>query len=307
MRRVIDSSIDLDIRSIIFIGGGETLLYPKIFDLISYTCSKGITSVLFTNGSALGDERLSKSLFKKDCKDVVKFLFYHDVSIILKADTFDNYLYDKIVGRNNAHKVFRKSLANIIEIYRKSFKYSKKKLRIGLAAVLMKSNKKESLAIWKFARNNNLFPHFEPVGYEGRAKKYFKDIGLSKKEAILLYNKLSKIDKEKYNINWDPDIALPAYNCQQLRYSVYISSNGIVQPCNGISIKCGNIRNSNIKNILNHPILKKTRNIYHYINDYCRNCIRYGKCYGCQGRAYNIGGGLFEIDPFCSKKFIKLK
>lgn len=301
IKKIINTCVKLGVESVVFIGGGEPLLYPRIFDLISFVYSKGVTSILFSNGSVLGDDKLSKNIFKKDCRYLINFLSQHDTSIILKADTFNSSLYDKITGKKGSYQVFKKFLLNVLNEYQKDKNYSRELLRIGLATVLLKYNKKEIIKIWKFCRNNNLFPHFEPVGYEGRAKNFFKNISLTKREAVLLYKKLSKIDKEKYNIEWDYNIALPAYNCQQLRYSIYITSDGTVQPCNGISIKCGNIRNSNIKKILNHPILKKTRNIYHYINEDCRHCVKFGKCYGCQGRAYNIGDGLFEKDPFCTK------
>lgn len=302
IKKILGDSIKLGIKSVVLIGGGEPLLYPRILDLISYIHSKEIVPVVFTNGSLLGDEKLARKVFNLSCDSLTNFLFKNNVSIILKADTFNNPAYDKIVGRKNSGKIFKKSLDNILAAYQKNHSRPCRHLRAGLATVLMRNNKNEIDSIWKYARNNNLFPHFEPVGYEGRAKKIFNNIGLVKREVIAIYKRLSEIDKHEYNILWDYNIALPAYNCQQLRYSVYINSDGRVQPCNGISLNCSNIRKVCLEDILKHPSIAKVRDIYDNINDKCKNCVKYRLCYGCQGRSYNLGDGLFTKDPFCSKK-----
>jgi len=82
--------------------------------------------------------------------------------------------------------------------------------------------------------------------------------------------------------------------------SCYVSSQGFVQTCSGIDIKCGNVKTNTLTSIIRKSsIIKMMRNIDDELIGKCSTCNEKSKCYGCRAIAYAITGNVAESDPMC--------
>lgn len=265
---IISESSNLGLKSIILVGG-EPLLYPDLDKIITTAKNSEITTVIFTNGYSINKQK-------------AKFFFENDCSVLLKYESFKDHIQDGITGVSGSLKVIKQSLENLQQF---KFNSDSDVLRLGISTVISKINLEEISILWKFCRDNNLFPHFEPVGCEGRAKKIYKKIGISSTNTRKVYDNLLAIDESEYGYTWDRFYALPAFDCKQLLYSANLMANGTVTVCNGVAFPLGNINKQTLKEVLNSDPVGRYR-----------KCYKSGN-YGCRARAYNLKGDLFATDP----------
>lgn len=80
----------------------------------------------------------------------------------------------------------------------------------------------------------------------------------------------------------------------------FISHDGVVQPCGYLEVDCGNIKDSNFRNVWkNSPVFRKLRDLSKYKGK-CGRCEYIRVCGGCRARAYEATGDFLEAEPLCS-------
>ena len=126
------------------------------------------------------------------------------------------------------------------------------------------------------------------------------DLTLTPKELYNLFCKISEVDKE-FGIFWEPNTPwVHGKACKRHYVGCFIDSHGDVQPCSGVPIKSGNIREHSLAEILsNSKIFEVARNIESYIEGACRSCKYKSECYGCRSIAYFMKGSFTAADPLC--------
>jgi MoaA/NifB/PqqE/SkfB family radical SAM enzyme len=67
----VDQAIELGVKKIIILGGGEPLLFPQLFALLAYIRDRNLTVDLFTNGTLLTPEH-AKRLYQMQVGVVIK-------------------------------------------------------------------------------------------------------------------------------------------------------------------------------------------------------------------------------------------
>jgi len=73
-----------------------------------------------------------------------------------------------------------------------------------------------------------------------------------------------------------------------------------VQPCTGVDLPVGNVREKPLATILRESkVIRDLRRVYQRIDSGCRVCEFEGECYGCRGNAYQITGDYLAADPAC--------
>jgi radical SAM protein with 4Fe4S-binding SPASM domain len=86
-----------------------------------------------------------------------------------------------------------------------------------------------------------------------------------------------------------------------------VNSQGYVQPCVGVTIPVGNVRDKELREIIrDSEIVNDLRNYRLKMKGPCKECTRLDECYGCRGAAYQTTGDYLTSDPLCWKNMDKL-
>jgi radical SAM protein with 4Fe4S-binding SPASM domain len=281
IRDVIVQAQGLGARKIIILGG-EPMVYPGIFDHLKFIRDLGLEADMFTNGCNIDQENAKK-------------LFDNRVNVILKMNTFDEGLQDKLAGVKGAYRIIQSALENL-----KSAGYSSQDSPLlAVSTIVCKQNIKEMPQLWKWLRDQNILPYIEMITPQGNALS--NDwLDVESKNLEKLFDEIAEIDRESYGQDWKPQPPLISNACLRHGFSCLVSSNGDVMPCVGIPIVVGNTRESSLKSIIeDSEVIQDLRNFKKTIKGPCSTCEKAGECYGCRGAAYNLTGDYLASDPMC--------
>ncbi len=288
----------LGAKSIVLVSGGEPTIYPQFKNLIAYITSHDMIPVTFTNALTMS-------------KDLAKFLYDANASVMIKLDSLKEDVQDNLVGRKGAYQLMRKGLDNLLEVGFADVE-DQLQLRLGASFVVSRLNMDEVPNIFLFCRQHRLFPNFEMMRPNGRAKKLTELIPtISEWKNLKLY--LLDQDRKQFGYDWLPYTPLLSCGCLQFMCSIYVTVTGNARPCNGIRPDLANlvlnVRKMSLSEIINTPFFQHARYIDKYVSGVCRKCEYNFECVGCRGMAFsngiNSGKNAFEAlcceDPTCFK------
>lgn len=278
---VINQGIDLGIKSAVILGG-EPLIYPHLFDVLEVLRCNDIVPVIFTNGISI-TPLIATKLSDLGVSVIVKFDGLQDTQDFLCGQ---GYSAKRLVGLNN--------LLNI-----GYNKFPKNELRLGCASVVTKVNLHEIENLWRYFRNNNIFPHIErmTVKHEG-----MRHLSITDDQAKNMTEQLRLIDYNEYGILWDaPYPAIPGYNCSIFYAGCHVDPYLGVSLCPELQ-SIGNANNKRLKDILSGEDFEKARNIENHIEGKCKACIhlKQSACYGCRSKVFHKTGSIFGEDTDCT-------
>ncbi|MEK7289676.1 MAG: radical SAM protein [Planctomycetota bacterium] len=281
LKAVVYQARELGAKKIILLGGGEPLLYHGVMDVVDYIHSLGLQQVLFTNGTLI-------------TREIAQFLFKKNVSVIMKSNSMISEVQDVLAGATGVFQSIRKGLQLL-----KDTGYPDNNVSLGIQTIICRQNIAELPSLWTWARENRIIPYFEILTYQGRAKDN-AGLEVSVPEIKALFDRLAAIDKEKFGMLWKSHPTIAAFSCKRHFYSCLINSRGYVQPCPGIDMFIGNIREKPLREILaTSAVITDLRNVYEKIEGPCKTCEHRQECYGCRGNAYQITGNYLSSDPTC--------
>ncbi|MDD2766254.1 MAG: radical SAM protein [Candidatus Moranbacteria bacterium] len=291
---IIYQAKELGAESIVNIGGGEPTIYPRFKDLTIFINSLGMVPVIFTNAQTM-------------TKDLAKFLFDNNVSVIIKFDSLTESIQDSLSGVKGAHRNIMQGLDNLLKAGYAHTK-SDQKLKLGASFVISKKNAHEVVGLWKFCRERKIFPNLEMMTPNETGTNAEKNL-LSRQEWKEIKMQLLEIDRNDYGFDWLPFTPLVGSGCFQLMYSFYITARGFVRPCAAIEVEYANIKDYSLKNIMKLPFYQMARNIDKHLQGKCGGCKHILNCLGCRGMAFSIGvnngknptTALCGEDPSCFK------
>ncbi len=278
---VIDQAAELGVRKIIVLGGGEPLIYKDLFTVIDHILSRGIKVDLFTNGTMIDDDTAQK-------------LFARNVAISMKMNSRDAHIQDELAGRKGTFDAIEKGLAAL-----RRAGYPDENHTLGIETIVCRQNYDELPELWRWARQNSIIPYIEIMTQQGRAAEN-KGLEVPPDKIRTLFEKLSELDATEFGRIWYPLPPLAASRCARHEYSCTVTSVGDVNPCPGVSISIGNIREQPLKEILAaSKVIHELRNIRQNIKGRCATCTHNEFCYGCRGHAYQVTGDHLAEDPIC--------
>lgn len=281
IRRVIDQAVDLGARKIIVLGGGEPLLYPQLFEVIDYILSKEVKVDLFTNGTRL------------DRNTAVK-LYERNVAVSMKMNSRNPAIQDELAGREGTFAAIEKGLEALL-----AAGYPDHDHTLGIETIVCGQNYDELPDLWRWARTRSIVPYIEIMTLQGRAVEH-KGLEVSPERIRSLFEKLAEIDASEFGRIWYPLPPLAASRCARHEYSCTVTAVGDVNPCPGVSISIGNIREKALQQILQESkVINELRNIRQNIKGRCATCTHNEFCYGCRGHAYQVTGDHLAEDPIC--------
>lgn len=277
----IDQAVALGARKIIVLGGGEPTLYKDLFPVIDYILAKNVNVDMFTNGMLI-DQKKARDLYNRN------------VSIVIKMNSKKPDIQDMLAGHPGAFTAIQKGLRAL-----RDAGYPDENHTLGIETIICNQNYDELADLWIWARQRQIIPYIEMMTLQGRATDH-PDLEVSIQKVKSLFEKLAVIDEQQFNSHWTPHPPLAASQCARHEYSCTVTANGDVQPCPGVSVSAGNIREQSLTDILqkSKPI-QELRNIRKTIKGRCGECQFGDYCYGCRGHAYQVTGDYLAEDPLC--------
>lgn len=270
----------LGARKIIILGG-EPTIYPHLLEMIRFIRNEGLLVEMFTNGTGVN-------------RAVAEQLRANEVRIVLKMNTFDEDLQDKLAGKPGAHRIIRKALDNL-----KQAGYPAEDAFLAVSTIICRQNLAELPQLWQWLKDQNIAPYFEIITPQENAKKN-RWLDVAPQELEALFHQIAEIDRERYGRMWDPQPPLVGNKCMRHQFSCLVTSKGEVFPCVGITHSIGSIRERSLAEIIrNSEVLNQLKDHRRTIKGPCRDCEKAADCYGCRGAAYQITGDYLASDPLC--------
>lgn len=278
--KVIEEAIQLGVKKIGIIGGGEPLLYEHLKGVIEFISKNNVKLSLFTNGTLINS-------------DWANYFYKKRISIVHKLNSFKKDIQDSLCASEGAFDRIMKSLELLNEAG-----YPDESHDLRIETVVLKDNMKEIPSIWRWAREIKIVPVVERITPQGRGQKLTNLC--SSADIKSLFEELSKIDSTEFDIDWRPHPPIAGTKgCRLHLYALYITSNGEIQPCSGVTISLGNVREVSLSTAISSNVVKDLRNIKQKIKGKCRGCELNEICYGCRGAAFQFSGDYLAEDPFC--------
>ncbi len=276
----------LGARKIIILGG-EPLVYPHIFEVLSFFRDQDLETEMFTNGSQINEV-------------VANALFDIGVNVVLKMNSFDNETQDMLTGIPGSHVMIKEAIENIQQAG-----YPSKDKYVAVSTIICQQNIEELADMWIWLRDRDIVPYFEMLTPQGEFNNH-KWLKVDPLEVEKLFKEIAQIDKDKYGIIWDVQPPLVGNKCFRHHYSCFVTAGGDVMPCVGVTIPMGNIKSKTLKEILEvSEVIEDLKNYKNLIKGPCRTCDDLDHCYGCRGSAYQLTGDYLASDPLCWKNYHK--
>lgn len=278
IRRVIDEAVGLGLK-VLNLTGGEPLLYRRYFEVAQYAVDRGIGVFLFTNGSFVTTDKAAR-------------LAELGISVCLKMDSRFPDVQDRLAGKDGAFRDIQSALDRL-----ESAGYGSR-LPLAVNAVANRLNVGELPDFWKWARSRGLTPSLTRLQPMGRAEDH-EDLSLKPLELKALFEKLAAIDATA-GFPWEPGVPWPQGKaCRRHYIGAYVDAEGWVQPCSGVNLRAGSIREKPLAQILAGPVIRAAREIDQHLEGKCGKCANRDRCYGCRSLAYLASGNFDGPDPLC--------
>lgn len=260
--------------------GGEPTIYPHFFELAEYINELGMKTLCFTNGTCITP---------KFAKQMYELKIHPCVSL----ESINPDIHDEMVGCEGA---FQRTIIGIDNLIAAGYTDT---IPLTTNSVITSKNYAYLHELWDYVKGRNIDPFFLRLIAAGRSREH-NELYVATEEIEQLAVKISNLK------NYDLSTCLPSMSqegCIKHFFSCFITTQGYVQPCTGVNVFCGNVRQKNISTIIKEsPIIRLMRNIDDHIQGECKECTYHGKCYGCRGVTYAQTGDLFGTDPLCWHK-----
>lgn len=293
---LIKEAQQLGAESVVFIGGGEFLCHEDREKYLKYTASLGMVPVVFTNGIAIS-------------RGTAELLYGTKSTVILKLDSLIPKTQDDLAGRKKGgySKYFRIALDNLMAAgYDQDV--NPLELRLGASCVVTKYNLYDIPDVWRFCRNNGLFPNIEWLVPNGRANNR-DDLAVSTVDIEKLRNELWEIDSSRYGYDWFKYTPRMGAGCLQFMYSLYITHDGWIRPCASLQYQPRNIQDVSLEKAMKSELYQTVRHVDKHLSGKCGRCEFHYHCCGCRGLTYTVKkqegyddeAAICAEDPSCTK------
>lgn len=272
--QIIDEANNLGVKTIT-LTGGEPTIHPHFLEIVEYIRSRNIIVQIFTNGTMITNELATK------------FMENH-IFPCVSIESIRPEIHDELVGVSGTYKKMFNGISNLINAG-----YTKE-LPLTINAVITKINYPYLEELWSWAETNGIEPFLLRLIPTGRS---IENDGLE----VSPEDVKKLIETIAVKKGYSPTV--PYFGdggCRKHYMSCYVNTQGFVQPCSGLNIKCGNVTQKSLSDIIHDsPIIKIMRNIDNELVGKCSECEERSKCYGCRAIAYAMTGDLAESDPLC--------
>lgn len=284
--QVLDQAIALGLEGVGIIGRYEPLQEKGIFQLIEEIRKRGLRVTLFTKGQCI-------------LESIAEKLSYWDVTVGISVNSLKAHTHDSLTGKKGSYSIMKRGLEKLLKKG-----YDKKRHKILIQTVILKNNIEHLSGVWRWAKQNDYTPFFERMTIKGRAHENLFSLNVQPHDLLEFFNKIASIDEHEFNNVWRPQPPWIAESCDRHLSGCHITMDGYVQPCTGVDIPIGNVRDEALLSIISSSkVMQELRDIKTTIKGPCKDCFLHDDCYGCRGQAYQLTGDYLASDPCCWYNF----
>ena len=272
LRSALAESLPLGLRKV-ELTGGEAMMYPYFWDVVSYLRENGVMVQMVTNGSLIDRESARRLLDAR-------------INVAVSLSTLDPEKFTELSGGPGRHSEIVAALGHLTAAGYRADDYP----MVAVHALGSRDNFPELEELRRFAGGMGcgfVLNRAIPVG------------GLQADNVPSPEELRGFLDRE----HGGRPAALPFSGdtpCNRLKAGCYIGSDGKVRPCSSIDIEVGDLRIESITEIWRgSAILEQCRTLEHRLEGSCGICPERSRCYGCRAVAYAIWGSLTASDPGC--------
>ncbi|HKM12564.1 MAG TPA: SPASM domain-containing protein [Bacteroidales bacterium] len=286
-------------------GRGEPF-HPKNLDLVKKIINLAddlkLKTTIFTTGETIFftpeyiSEDGEKKILRTDIEakyDIMNFLKTKDVVLLIKWNSDDHAVQDRLVNTDNYAELRERALNLLLD---NGFNQANTP-KLGIVTSILKDNKTEIVDLYrKYHKQKGLIFDCDTILPRGRGNKYLTDnkANLTHEE---LKNIFAELKKEGAILTCQGGTYV-GVACDRILHHLYVSITGDVYPCIGCfetgskkDFKLGNIKiggkHENILKFWNDPIRTKLRtDIDEVFDGVCKKCRNFKDktCYSCLGR-----------------------
>lgn len=284
-KSIIDQAYDLNARSVLVCGDGEPTVDKDLVEIVKHAHSKGMYSVIVSNGNIFGNDELSRKVYNMSSDELVDVFYNNGASFIFKLESLNEELYDTIVDvkgsfrqyMNGLEKIFKRGFCNT-----KDFGDGTKLTRVAFSGVISKQNFHEVPALQKFAHDHDAqfickFPSF--IGNTELNKDLFF-IPTEDTTLWLRENYIRKYSEKPETLTTD------TIHCGAWSYGAVIGETGDIRLCYTAACpparSVGNVREGSLRSLL-----EKRENVFDKLLTKGEPCHIKRKQYIYQGGSAN--------------------
>lgn len=246
---IISQAYGLGAKTLIVCGDWEPAMDENLMPIIERAFGYNMTTLIFTNGVVMGDDHLARRVHGVSAKELSRFLFDHDCTLMVKLDSLDHQVYERIVGVEGSYDKFRSALSNLAEAgyghvtTNKFFSVT----RWAFANVVLRDNIEELGRIRDFAVERNAQLICKLPAIVNRATEH-ADMMFPTTE----YDQL----REKYvnRYSYKKETLTLAERCLAWFYGIVIDNEGNARQCYTIPYRAGeglgNVRDYSLAELL---------------------------------------------------------
>lgn len=214
LRGVVDQAHDLGARVVVIAGEGEPTLTKGIEEVIAYAYSRGMITIMFTNGSTMNQQRATF------CRD-------NGTSLIISLDSLNEERYDALVGKQGAFRRASPTLALVRDVYRgtETIEKGHRIVRLAVNTLVSRHNEEEIEAIRAFCGEDMLFVCNYPSPH-GEIKRRWEEYVGTKEDYERLKDTSRRMSETTGHSTMTPD-----RKCAYQHYGIAVGSDGSYLTC----------------------------------------------------------------------------
>jgi len=241
VKNVVEKAKELGLETVKFLGPGELLHNPKLFEILEYFEQENIDIGIFTKGIILGDDELAQKNFGMSAKELCqKLADYSKVRLLVGFTSADPKTEHARIGSKveDFSEKRNKGLENLAEVGMNKDPNSQKVALI--CAPLLKDNVDEALDIFAWGVKRNMPVVMTPTMVSGKGQEMSEitDPDFKENKLVELYAKVYKWLIENKILTLD-DVKkegvspYAGFVCNQFISGMFIRKDGRVQGCPG--------------------------------------------------------------------------
>jgi MoaA/NifB/PqqE/SkfB family radical SAM enzyme len=235
--QLINEAADLGAKTINLVGAGEPTIDPNFFQLIETMRDRGITPIVYSEGS----QRLTDPEF-------VRRLRALDATVVLKMNSLTNSKYQNSVVRGNGTKTnptasdYTQLRNQALDLLLEAGFAREEPTRLAFDTIICQQNLSDIPQLHEFARTNNIFVLFVSYLPSGRSSSTPFD-AITFEEQNQIFAELARIDEEKFGIKHRSCFPYAGgVPCSIRGLGLFLKITGRVFACPGEMVELGDVR-----------------------------------------------------------------